>query len=107
MSAEPSALRSFPSRIADLGFSVELPESWQPQALPDETPDFDDGTRLFGLGAAVAPYAALVFAAAARPAYADGTIYDVQLLFANASGVADLDQRNHRFRSQAAINAIG
>lgn len=76
MSAEPSALRSFPSRIADLGFSVELPESWQPQALPDETPDFDDGTRLFGLGAAVAPYAALVFAAAARPAYADGTVLD-------------------------------
>lgn len=54
MSAEPSVQCGFPSRIADLGFSVELPDSWQPQALPDEMPDFDDGTRLFGLGAAVA-----------------------------------------------------
>lgn len=76
MSDESTVLRTFPSRIADLGFSVELPESWQPQALPDETPDFEDGTRLYGLAAAVAPYAALVFAAAARPAYADGTVLD-------------------------------
>lgn len=68
--------RAFASRMADLGFTLRLPESWQPQDLPDEEPDFDDPLRLFGLGAAAAPYAALVFAAAARPAFADGTVLD-------------------------------
>lgn len=76
MESEAFVCRTFPARIAELGFSVELPASWQPQALPEETPDFEDGTRLFGLAAAAAPYAALVFAAAARPAFADGTVLD-------------------------------
>ncbi len=76
MSTETPVRRAFPSRIADLGFSVELPESWLPQTLPDEEPDFSDGTRLFGLAAAAAPYAAMVFAAAARPAFDDGTVLD-------------------------------
>ena len=76
MTTESFVRRHFPSRIADLGFSVELPTSWQAQELPDETPDFSDGSRLFGLAAAAAPYAALIFAAAARPAFDDGTVLD-------------------------------
>lgn len=69
-------IREFPSRIAGLGFSLKLPESWQPQDLPEEEPNFEDGAKLFGLGAAAAPYAAIIFAAAARPAFADGTVLD-------------------------------
>lgn len=76
MSSESFVRRAFASRIADLGFALELPASWQLQDLPDETPDFDDGKRVFGLAAATAPYAALVFAAAARPAFDDGTVHD-------------------------------
>ncbi|MBI5258843.1 MAG: hypothetical protein HY855_20220 [Burkholderiales bacterium] len=87
MDSEAFVRRAFPSRIADLGFSVELPDGWQPQALPEETPDFEDGTRLFGLGAATAPYAALVFAAAARPAFADGTVLDWARWLVEQNGV--------------------
>ncbi|MFN0182423.1 MAG: hypothetical protein ACKVQR_01265 [Aquabacterium sp.] len=76
MSTDAFVRRAFPSRIADLGFAVDLPESWQPQDLPGEAPDFEDGTRLFGLGAAAAPYAAMVLAGAARPAFEDGTVQD-------------------------------
>ncbi len=68
--------REFPSRIANLGFFVELPQNWQPLELPDEEPDFSDARKLFGLAAAHAPYAALVFTAAARPAFDDGTVQD-------------------------------
>ena len=68
--------RDFPPRIADLGFSVELPSSWQAQDLPEEEPAFDDATRLFGLAAVAAPYAAIILAAAARPAFDEGTVQD-------------------------------
>ncbi|WP_374436760.1 hypothetical protein [Inhella sp.] len=68
--------REFPSRIANLGFFVALPQNWQPLELPDEEPDFSDARKLFGLAAAHAPYAALVFTAAARPAFDDGTVQD-------------------------------
>lgn len=68
--------REFPVRIADLGFAVKLPRSWQPQDLPDQAPSFDQPTHLFGLAAVAAPYAAIVFAAAARPAYDNGSVLD-------------------------------
>lgn len=71
-----SITRAFPARIADLGFSVRLPRSWQAQPLPDDTPAFDDPRHLVGLAAATAPYAAVVFAAAARPAFEQGTVRD-------------------------------
>ena len=77
MSTSPSFVeREFPARIANLGFFVELPHNWQPLELPDEEPDFSDARTLIGLAAAHAPYAALVFTAAARPAFDDGTVQD-------------------------------
>lgn len=76
MTTPPFVEREFPSRIANLGFFVELPQNWQPLELPDEEPDFSDARKLFGLAAAHAPYAALVFTAAARPAFDDGTVQD-------------------------------
>ena len=68
--------REFPSRIANLGFCLELPDSWQVQDLPEEELVFDDPARLFGLAVATAPYAAIILAAAARPAYEEGTVQD-------------------------------
>ena len=69
-------LRRFPSRIAQLGFAVGLPADWISHALPDEQPDFSDPSRLVPLAAVTAPHAAIVWAAAARPAYGDGTLND-------------------------------
>lgn len=69
-------LRRFPSRIAQLGFAVGLPADWISHPLPDEQPDFTDPSRLVPLAAVTAPHAAIVWAAAARPAYGDGTLND-------------------------------
>lgn len=68
--------REFPARAADLGFALDLPADWPSHALPDETPDFQDPTRLLALAAVTAPHAAIVLAAAARPAYDSGTVSD-------------------------------
>jgi hypothetical protein len=69
-------LRRFPSRIAQLGFAASLPADWISHPLPDEQPDFSDPSRLVPLAAVTAPHAAIVWAAAARPAYGDGTLSD-------------------------------
>ena len=68
--------REFPSRIANLGFYLQLPDNWQAQDLPEEEPVFDEPARLFGLAAITAPYAAIIQAAAARPAFEEGTVQD-------------------------------
>ena len=70
------ATRTFPPRIADLGFSVALPRDWIHHTLPEEDADFDDPTKLVALAVVTAPHAAIVLAVAARPAYADGTLSD-------------------------------
>jgi hypothetical protein len=68
--------RAFPSRAADLDFSVRLPSEWRVQDLPPEETDFSKPAAMHPLGIAVAPYAAIVFSAAGRPAYDDGTLQD-------------------------------
>ena len=70
------ATRTFPSRIADLGFSIALPRDWIHHTLPEEDTDFDDPTKLVALAVVTAPHAAIVLAVAARPAYAEGTLSD-------------------------------
>lgn len=69
-----NAQRSFPARIADLGFSVPLPQDWISHPLPDEMPDFSQPDLFLPLAIVTAPHSALVFAIAARPAYDDGTL---------------------------------
>jgi len=68
--------RTFPARIAELGFAVKLPEDWIAHELPDEEPDFSDPTTLVPLAVVTAPHSALVFSFAARPAYENGTLFD-------------------------------
>ncbi len=71
-----SARRTVPARIADLGFSVELPADWIAHELPEQPLDFDNPTFLVPLAILTAPQAALVFTVAARPAYGDGAVHD-------------------------------
>jgi hypothetical protein len=70
------ASRTFPSRIADLGFSARLPDGWIAHELPDEPTDFTHPTAFHPLAIVTAPYAALIFSFAARPAFDDGTLHD-------------------------------
>ena len=70
------SLRTFPSRVAELGFKAELPSDWIIHELPPEELDFSDPTKFVALAAVTAPHAAIVFAFAARPAYDDGTLHD-------------------------------
>lgn len=70
------APRTFPSRIADLGFTANLPSDWIVHEVPAEEVDFSNPTFLVPLAIVTAPHAAIVFAFAARPAYDDGTLHD-------------------------------
>lgn len=68
--------RTFPARIADLGFTANLPSDWIAHELPTEEVDFSNPTFPVPLTIVTAPHAAIVFAFAARPAYDDGTLND-------------------------------
>jgi hypothetical protein len=70
------ALRTFPSRIADLGFSAQLPADWTAHELPPQDLEFNNPTFFVPLGIVAAPHAAIVFVFAARPAHDDGTLHD-------------------------------
>ncbi len=70
------APRTFPARVAELGFTAELPADWISHELPREDVDFSNPTNLLPLAVVTAPHAAIVFAFAARPAYDDGTLHD-------------------------------
>lgn len=66
----------FTPGIAELDFAIELPHDWLAHAIPAEDSDFSDPTRLVALAAVTAPHSAIVLAAAARPAYDDGSVHD-------------------------------
>jgi hypothetical protein len=75
----PLKVRTFPSRIADLGFSAQLPADWISHELPSDNVDFSNPTTFAALAVVTAPHAAIIFAFAARPAYEDGTLNDWSL----------------------------
>ena len=68
--------RTFPARIAELGFTAQLPADWIAHELPSEDVDFSVPKKCVPLAVVTAPHAAIVFAFAARPAYDDGTLHD-------------------------------
>jgi hypothetical protein len=68
--------RTFPSRVADLGFTTDLPADWISHDLPAESVDVSDPTAFIPLAVITAPHAALIFAFAARPAHDNGTLHD-------------------------------
>ncbi len=77
------APRTFPDRIAELGFTADLPVDWISHDLPKEDVDFSNPTMLVPLAIVTAPHAAIVFAFAARPAYEDGTVHDWAMYLLN------------------------
>lgn len=79
--------REFPSRIADLGFVMDLPGDWLSHELPPEEPNFADGSKLVPLAVVTAPHAAIILAIAARPAYDDGTLHQWAWYLLNAHGI--------------------
>ena len=70
------AARTFPSRVADLGFTADLPVDWISHELPAESVDVSNPTAFFPLAVVTAPHAALIFAFIARPAHDNGTLHD-------------------------------
>jgi hypothetical protein len=74
--------------LAALDFTVEVPADWAPIDLPREDVDFDDISKFAPLAMLMAPYAAILFTVAARPAYASGTLAQWLHYAAGAHGVA-------------------
>lgn len=68
-------LRAFDGLPAGLDFRVCLPADWIAHALPSDPPDFSAPATLMPLAILTAPHSAIVFTAAARPAYDDGTLH--------------------------------
>lgn len=66
----------FPSRVAALGFGLQLPFDWAAAWLPDEDPDFGDSAYLMPLASVAARNAAVSLDVSARPAYEDGAVSD-------------------------------
>ena len=59
-----------------LSCSCLLPDGWVNVPLPEETYDLDNPTVFFPLLVCMAPYGAVVFSIATRPAFDDGTVQD-------------------------------
>ncbi|HMP84217.1 MAG TPA: hypothetical protein PKA41_16080 [Verrucomicrobiota bacterium] len=70
------APRTFAARIADLGFTAQLPADWTSHELPPQELEFNNPTFFLPLAIIAAPHAAIVFVFAARPAHDDGTLHD-------------------------------
>lgn len=65
---------TFPARLADLEFSLELPTGFITPPLPEDETDFDDPTKTAPLTLIASPVAAVLLAISARPAYEDGSV---------------------------------
>ena len=59
-----------------LACSCLVPDGWVNVALPEEQYDFDNPTVFLPLIVYMAPYGAVVFTIAARPAFSDGSVQD-------------------------------
>lgn len=59
-----------------LAFSCVLPDTWVKLPIPEEEYDLDNPSVFIPLSVSMAPYGAVVFTIAARPAFDDGTVQD-------------------------------
>ncbi len=66
--------RTFPPRLADLGFTMDVPEGFIAPEMPTEDVDFSDPTKSAPIAVLSSQVALAVIAVAARPAYEDGTV---------------------------------
>lgn len=80
---------TFPPRLADLGFTMGVPEGFVEAQIPAEDTDFSDPTKSAPIAVLSSQVALAVIAVAARPAYEDGTVLD-WLRFLSAQYKIDL-----------------
>lgn len=66
--------RSFPSRLADLGFSIDVPEGFIQVDVPRDNVDFENPTQSAPLELFSSQVAMAFIAVAARPAYETGSV---------------------------------
>ena len=65
-----------PDGRAMLSCSCELPDTWMKIPTPDEAYDFDNPLVFLPILLCMAPFGAVVFTIAARPAYENGSVQD-------------------------------
>jgi hypothetical protein len=71
--------------VAGLSYSHLLPAGWHRIPVPEEAPDFSEPVFM-ALSVNMAPYGAVVFTVAARPAFSDGTVRDWMLYVCRREG---------------------
>lgn len=77
-----------PARIADLAFTFDQPKDFMVVPLPEEKVDFATPEYCVPLYVCMAGYGAVVFAAAARPAFEDGSLLDWAQFLMQKQGIA-------------------
>lgn len=66
----------FPARLAEIAFSIDVPESFVVAPLPEDDLDFGKPGHLAPIAALHSPVAMAVVLIAARPAYSDGSVME-------------------------------
>ncbi|QOI99892.1 MAG: hypothetical protein HRU70_05100 [Phycisphaeraceae bacterium] len=84
---------SYPARIADLAFSIEIPEGFEAASLPDQKPNFDNPTESAPLLLLASPVGFAVIMVAARPAYQTGSVLQWVRYLANHFDLTLLSER--------------
>jgi hypothetical protein len=74
MSSIAMTRQTFPARIADLGFSMDVPEGFVQAELPLDEVNFDNPSESAPLMVFSSQVALAIIAVAARPAYATGSV---------------------------------
>jgi hypothetical protein len=93
----PMHLHTLPPILAELGYSMLVPEGFVQGQLPNEDVDFDNPTQFAPLAIFASPVAMAIITVAARPAYETGSVlqwmrylmehYDLQLESVEAANI--------------------
>jgi len=78
---------TFPARLAEIAFSMDVPDSFVLAPLPEDELNFDDPTHLAPLAMIHSQVAMAVVLVAARPAYGDGSVMEWFRYLAEHHGV--------------------
>jgi hypothetical protein len=92
-----------PDGRAMLACSCELPDSWVKIPPPPEEYDFNNPTVFLPIVVCMAPYGAVVFTVAARPAFEDGTVQDWAEYLAEANSLTIQSIREARVNRMPCI----
>ncbi|MBL8178108.1 MAG: hypothetical protein JNK48_25765 [Bryobacterales bacterium] len=96
-----------PAARAGLSFHYAKPRNWRVLEIPKEEPRFDNPEHMMALHVCMAPYGALVFSVAARPAYADGAVSQWMTWLCGKQGIAIDEPRRVTFGAAEAMECMG